>query len=180
MENKITYETKFSKDEWNCVIPTPIIWNVEEQESLHINFKKSNWSNYKILSIHIGSQMRTGCRVKIEILGPNDYIIASKFFAVDWEGSNNLKLWLDKLGFQPQKETFSEICGLRMICETPGIQKSVLSIERVSVYKQNPTWDVNKSDTIIDMSWASVYGENQWATNGANISEWNSVNNDSV
>lgn len=180
MENKITYETKFSKVEWNCVIPTPIIWNAEDHKSLHIYFEKSTWCNFKILSIHIGSQMRTGCRVKIEILGPNDYIIASKFFAVDWEGSNNLKLWLDKLGFQPQKETFSEVCGLRMICETPGIQKSVLSIERVSVYKQNPTWDVNKSDTIIDMSWASVYGENQWATNGANISEWNSVNNDSV
>lgn len=155
-------------------------WEVEKGP-VRLDGGPADWRSKRTTRLQLGCRRRTGARVCLEILGPDEAVLGRTTFAADWVGDNDMQLWLANLEPHGDAERWADVRALRMRCVEDGLWPTEITLGPVEVMDCVPTCRVNESDTVIDVSWHHRY------TNGlyhyhlmAKVDEWEVVAEESV
>ncbi len=107
----------------------------------------------RALRLRVHSARQTGARIRLEALGADDAVLGQTLFTADWCGDNDMQLWLDAFEPATGHERWSGVRALRMSCHQPGWWPTRLDVGEVEVSPRAPAWQVNESDTVVDIGW---------------------------
>ena len=133
----------------------PTSWDVQSGP-LRLRLGGVDWREYITFRIGLSSSRRTGARVALEVLGPEDRVLGQLTFAVDWVGRNDMQLWLASFEPRGDAERWGDVRAVRLQCVEPGWWPTTLRAGQVELTRAAPAWRVNESDTIIEMGWHAV------------------------
>ncbi len=145
-------------------------WEVEEG-AIRLDLGPADWRGKQALRLQLDSGRQTGARICLEVLGPDEVTLGYITFAVDWVGANDMQLWLANFEPRGDAERWAEVRAVRMRCVEGGLWPTELTVGPMEVMECAPTWQVNESDTIIDMGWHPLMSK---------VDEWEVVAEESV
>ena len=159
-------------------------WDVE-QGSLELDLESADWRGRCALQLELLSPRRTGARIDLQLFDHSGAVISAISFVADWMGDNLMQVWLHAFTPAGPDERWADVGRVRMSCREPGLWPTVLKVGRLGVSDQPAGWEVNESDTVIDMawhqatadveSWRTVAGRTSLQPGSAPVCEWTAV-----
>mgnify|MGYP001162244255 FL=1 len=128
------------------------IWHVEEQP-LTLELGSQDWSKAETFCLPLKSTKRTGACVGVELFGPDNQKLGGTEFFVDWIGDNDLLRWMNRIPMETKLEDWTDVRVIRLSCLEPGWWPTTLKIGQPLALEREPIWEVNESDTVIEMAW---------------------------
>ena len=129
-------------------------WDVEKG-LLELDVGRGDWRG-RALQLNLRSTRRTGARIDLQVLDGEGDVVATTRFVADWIGDNHMQLWLHAFEPRTAGERLRDIHRMRLVCIDPGLWPTRLQMGRVTLTDQINGWDVNDSDTVIDMAWREI------------------------
>ena len=120
---------------------------------LSMAFPDADWTPFRSLHLDLSSPRRTAERILLEVLDPGGDCVGSTTFCVDWAGENPMRLWLDNMEPRGPRERWAVVGGIRLSRRKAGMWPTELVAGAVACSADAPRWDVNESDTVIELGW---------------------------
>ena len=121
--------------------------------ALSMAFPEADWTPFRSLHLDLSSSRRTAERILLEVLDPNEDCLGSTTFCVDWAGENPMRLWLDNMEPRGPRARWAAVGGIRLSRRKEGLWPTELMAGDVACSVDAPRWDVNESDTVIELGW---------------------------
>ena len=121
--------------------------------ALSMAFAEADWTRFRSLHLDLSSARRTAERIRLEVLDPSGGCLGSTIFCVDWLGENPLRLWLDNLEPRGPHARWAAVGGIRLSRRKAGLWPTEFMVGDVACSVDAPRWDVNDSDTVIELGW---------------------------
>jgi hypothetical protein len=114
---------------------------------------EGDWRGRCALQLELQCPRRTGARIDLQLFDRSGDLIGGIPFAADWIGDNLMQVWLHAFTPAGPDERWADVGRVRMSCREPGLWPTVLLVGRIDVTDHPAGWEVNESDTVIDMAW---------------------------
>ena len=121
--------------------------------ALSLAFPQADWTAFRSLHLDLSSPRRTAERILLEVLDPSGGCVGSTTFCVDWTGDNPMRLWLDNMEPRGPRDRWAAVAGIRLSRRKAGMWPTELIAGAVACSADAPRWDVNESDTVIELGW---------------------------
>ena len=121
--------------------------------ALSLAFPQADWTAFRSLHLDVSSPRRTAERILLEVLDPGGACLGSTTFCVDWTGDNPMRLWLDNMEPRGPRDRWAAVAGIRLSRRKAGMWPTELITGAVACSADAPWWDVNESDTVIELGW---------------------------
>ena len=121
--------------------------------ALSMAFAEADWTRFRSLHLDLSSARRTAERILLEVLDPSGGCLGSTTFCVDWAGDNPMRLWLDNLEPRGPRTRWAAVGGIRLSRRKAGLWPTELMAGDVACSVDAPRWEVNESDTVIELGW---------------------------
>ena len=121
--------------------------------ALSLAFPQADWRPFRSLHLDLSSPRRTAERILLELLDPGGACLGSTTFCVDWTGENPMRLWLDNMEPRGPHDRWAAVAGMRLSRRKAGMWPTELMAGAIACSADAPRWDVNESDTVIELGW---------------------------